>query len=153
MPENPMSATEDEFRVEVELDDDQHHLTLAERFRAMDLDDEARERLGSRVIVTRDGSHLFLYANTQASCEEAERVVRELLAADELTAQVRSTRWHPVEQAWKDISEPLPDTPDAVEAEEHARDERQADEDDGIKRPDFVMLGSYKPQFLRDLGL
>ncbi len=51
----------------------------------MDLDDEARERLGSRVIVTRDGSHLFLYANTQASCEEAERVVRELIAEDELT--------------------------------------------------------------------
>jgi len=147
------SEGKEEFRVEVELSDDEHHLTLSERLRAVDLDDEARERLGSRVIVTRDGSHVFLYASTQASCEEAERVVRELLAEDELTADVRSTRWHPVEEAWKDISEPLPETPDALEAEEHAREERQADEDDGIKRPEFVMLGSYKPQFLRDLGL
>ncbi len=40
---------EEEFRVEVELDDDEHHLTLGERLRAVDLDDEARERLGSRV--------------------------------------------------------------------------------------------------------
>lgn len=144
---------EDEFRVEVELDDDQHHLTLGDRLRAVDLDDEARDRLGSRVIVTRDGSHLFLYANTLSSCEEAERVVRELLAADELTASVRSTRWHPVEEAWKDLSEPLPETPEEHEAEEHARDVRQADEDDGISSPGFVMLGSYKPQFLRDLGL
>jgi hypothetical protein len=147
------SQGKEEFRVEVELSDDEHHLTLSERLRAVDLDDEARERLGSRVIVTRDGSHVFLYASTQASCEEAARVVRELLAEDELTADVRSTRWHPVEEAWKDISEPLPETPDALEAEAHAREERQADEDDGIKRPAFVMLGSYKPQFLRDLGL
>lgn len=146
-------AGKEEFRVEVELSDDEHHLTLSERLRAVDLDDEARDRLGSRVIVTRDGSHVFLYADTQSSCEEAERVVRELVAEDELTAAVRSTRWHPVEEAWKDISEPLPETPDALEAEEDAREERQADEDDGIKRPEFVMLGSYKPQFLRDLGL
>jgi len=151
MTENAMN--EDEFRVEVELDDDEHHLTLSERLRAVDLDDEARERLGSRVIVTRDGSHLFLYANTRASCDEAERVVRGLVADDDLTASVRSTRWHPVEEAWKDVSEPLPETPDELEAEEHAREERQADEDDGIRSPSFVMLGSYKPQFLRDLGL
>jgi hypothetical protein len=147
------TVSQEEFRVEVELDDDEHHLTLGERLRAVDLDDEARDRLGSRVIVTRDGSHLFLYAQSQASCEEAERVVRELIAEDELTANVRSTRWHPVEEAWKDISEPLPSTPDELEAEERAREERVADEDPGVKSPGFVMLGSYKPQFLRDLGL
>lgn len=147
------ASPQDEFRVEVELEDDEHHLTLGERLRAVDLDDEARERLGSRVIVTRDGSHLFLYANSQTSCEEAERVVRELIAGDELTAAVRSTRWHPVEQAWKDVSERLPETREELEAEEHAREERQAGADDGIKSPGFVMLGSYKPQFLRDLGL
>ena len=147
------SVSQEEFRVEVELDDDEHHLTLNERLRAVDLDDEARERLGSRVIVTRDGSHLFLYAQSQESCEEAERVVRELIAEDELTASVRSTRWHPVEEDWKDISEPLPSTPEELEAEAQARDERMADEDPGIKKPSFVMLGSYKPQFLRDLGL
>ena len=50
----------EEWRVEVELGDDQHHLTLGERLRSLDLDDEARKRLGDRVIVTRDG--------TQCSC-------------------------------------------------------------------------------------
>ena len=146
-------VSQEEFRVEVELDDDEHHLTLAERLRAMDLDDEARDRLGSRVIVTRDGSHLFLYAHSQASCEEAERVVRTLVAEDELTASIRSTRWHPVEEDWKDIAEPLPSTPEELAAEERARDERLAGEDPGVKSPGFVMLGSYKPKFLRDLGL
>ncbi len=144
---------EEEFRVEVGLDDDDHHLSLADRLRSADLDDEARARLGSQVIVTRDGPHLFLYAATQKSCEEAERVVRELIAEEELSGSVRSTRWHPVEQDWKDITDPLPQTPDELEAEEHAREEREATEDPGIKKPSFVMLGSYKPQFLRDLGL
>ena len=144
--------TQDEFRVEVELDDEGHGLPLGERLRAFDLDDEARERLGSRVIVTRDGSHLFLYANTRESCAEAERVVRELLAEDELTADVRATRWHPVAQEWKPADEPLPETPEDVEAEERERSAHEGG-DEGLHSPGFVLLGSYKPAFLRDLGL
>ena len=144
---------EDEFRVEVELDDPEHHFSLSERLRAFDLDDEARERLGSRVIVTRDGSHLFLYANSRESAAEAERVVRRLLAEDDLSAQVRSTRWHPHEQAWKDADAPLPESPEEIEREERAREERQEHEDTGLHAPGFVVLGRYKPSFLRDLGL
>lgn len=142
--------TQDEFRVEVELDDEGHGFSLGERLRAFDLDEEARARLGSRVIVTRDGSHLFLYASTRESCAEAERVVRELLAEDELSAEVRSTRWHPVALEWKAADEPLPETPEALAAEERERAER---EDEGLHAPGFVLLGSYKPGFLRDLGL
>lgn len=143
----------DEFRVEVELDDDHHGLTLTERIKAIDLDDEAQERLGSRVIVTRDGSHLFLYAGTREACAEAERVVLELIEQDELTAEVRSTRWHPVAQDWEDADKPLPETDEDLAAEERIREEHEKDSDDGIQRPEFVMLASYKPQFLRDLGL
>ena len=143
--------TRDEFRVEVELDDEGHGLSLGERLRAVDLDDEARERLGSRVIVTRDGSHVFLYASTRESCAEAERVVRELLDEDDLSATVKATRWHPHAEDWKDADEPLPETPDQVAAEEQER-EAHAD-DDGLHAPGFVLLGSYKPGFLRDLGL
>ena len=143
-------STESEFRVEVALAEEGHGRSLGERLRAHDLDDEARERLGSRVIVTRDGPHLFLYANSRESCAEAERVVRELVEADGLTASVRATRWHPVAEEWKGADEPLPDTPEALEAEQRTHDER-ADED--LHAPEFVQLASYKPKFLRDLGL
>ena len=68
---------DDEFRVEVELDDDEHGYSIGERLRALDLDDDARERLGSSVLVTRDGSRLFLYAASEPQAREAERVVRE----------------------------------------------------------------------------
>ena len=103
--------------------------------------------------MTRDGPHLFLYATTRASCEEAERVVRELIAEDELTGSVRSTRWHPVEQDWKDITEPLPRPPRSSRPRSTRATSAWQHEDPGIKTPGFVMLGSYKPKFLRDLGL
>lgn len=103
-----MSA--DEWRVEVDLDDEQHGYDLGERLRSQRLDDEARERLGRGVIVTRDGPRLFLYAASEEPARVAEGVVRELVAAEGVTAEIAVTRWHPVEQAWKDGSIPLPRT-------------------------------------------
>jgi hypothetical protein len=98
----------EDWRVEVELKDQEHGYSLGERLRALDLDDDARERLGRRVIVTRDGSKLFLYTTTEAEANEAARVVQELAAADRLTPEIHTTRWHPVEEAWEDASVPLP---------------------------------------------
>jgi hypothetical protein len=92
----------DEWRVEIDLDDEGHGYTLGERLRAHDLDDEARKRLGRRVIVTRDGPKLFLYASDEEAAREAERVVGELLDSDRLTASVRITRWDPTAEEWVD---------------------------------------------------
>jgi hypothetical protein len=93
-------VTAEEWRVEVDLDDEEHGYGLSERLRSRDLDDEARERLGRRVAVTRDGPRLFLYAGTEQQAHEAERVVRELLEADGLTAEIRVTRWDDQAEAW-----------------------------------------------------
>jgi len=119
---------EDGYRVEVSLDDEEHGYSTEERLRAADLDDEARERLGSGVMVTRDGPHLFLYAASEERAREAERVVRSLVEEDELTADTRVTRWHPVEEEWKDASIPLPSTPAEEEAEYAAREAAEAEE-------------------------
>jgi hypothetical protein len=118
----------DEFRVEVELDDEEHGYSVGERLRALDLDDDARDRLGPRIMVTRDGARLFLYAASEPQAREAERVVRDLVESDELTAGIRVTRWHPVEEAWKDASIPLPSTSDEEEAELAAREAAEAQE-------------------------
>jgi hypothetical protein len=99
-PLSSRRVTEDEWRVEIDLDDEGHGYTLGERLRSHDLDDEARERLGRRVIVTRDGPRLFLYASREEAAREAERVARELLEADRLTASVRITRWDADAEEW-----------------------------------------------------
>jgi hypothetical protein len=118
----------DEFRVEVELDDERHGYSLGERLRAVRLDDEARERLGREVIVTRDGSRLFLYAADEPHAREAERVVRELAAAEGLSAEIGVTRWHPIEEAWRDASLPLPETEEERRAEYERREQAETRE-------------------------
>jgi len=118
-------VADEDWRVEVELDDEEHGYSLGERLRALDLDDEARKRLGREVIVTRDGSRLFLYTATHEEAQEAARVVEELTAAETLTAQIHTTRWHPVEEEWKDASLPLPRTPSEEALERQRREERE----------------------------
>lgn len=118
----------EEFRVEVELDDPERGYTTEERIRALDLDDDARERLGSKVMVTRDGSRVFLYAASEDTAREAAQVMHDLVDSDELIAVIRVTRWHPVEEAWKDAALPLPATAAEQEAELAARDVAEARE-------------------------
>jgi hypothetical protein len=127
--------TDDEFRVEVELDDAGHGYSIRERLRALDLDDDARKRLGQGVAVTRDDSRVFLYADSEEPAREAARIVHELAEADELSAEIRLTRWHPVEEAWKDASLPLPVTQEQQEVEYAARE--AAEEDEAVREGSF----------------
>jgi hypothetical protein len=118
----------EDFRVEVELDDEEHGYPLRERLRALNLDDDARERLGKSVVVTRDGSRLFAYASNEAQVREAERVIRELVGAEGLTGDVRVTRWHPVVEEWEDASLPLPATPAEQDLEYEQREAAELQE-------------------------
>lgn len=129
----------DEFKVEVELGDEQHHLSFWERLKTLDLDDDARTRLGSRVTVTRDGNFIQLYTRTLADAQEALRTVRQLVADDEVSAEYAIARWDAATQEWVDpasghtVADDAPETP--------------------VPDPSYVILEAYKPEFLRDLGL
>jgi hypothetical protein len=133
----------DEWRVEVKLEADEHGQSLGERLRTLRLDDEARQRLGGSVIVTRDGSQLFLYAWHEQSAREAESVVRDLLEEEGLSAEVALKRWHPVEEAWREASEPLPETVDEAELERLRHERTEAEE--------AVLTGSYDWQVVVEL--
>jgi hypothetical protein len=121
-------VADEDWRIEAELDDEQQGYSLAERLRALDLDDEARARLGERDVVSRDGSRVFLYSANEEQSREAERVIRDLVARDNLSAEITASRWHPVEQAWKDASIPLPTSPDSIEDERARREDADEQE-------------------------
>jgi hypothetical protein len=91
-----------EWRVEVDLDDERHGYSLGERLRSHDLDDEARERLGGGAIVTRDGPRLYVYTTSLAAARAAEHVVRGLLESERLSADIGVTRWDEERDAWLD---------------------------------------------------
>jgi hypothetical protein len=124
-----MGGTGDEWRVEVDLDEPDHGFKLGERLRSLDLDDAARERLGDRVVVTRDGPRMFLYAGDARAAREAEGVARDLIASEGLAATISVTRWHPDREDWVDAAEPLPQTEEARTAE------RQEAEAEGEAEP------------------
>jgi hypothetical protein len=136
----------DEWRVEVELGEEGHGLTLGERLKSLDLDDDARERLGDGAIVTRDGAKVFLYASTEPVAREAEKVARELVAAEGLEATIEVTRWHPVEEAWKDAATPMPETEDELAAEQarHEATEKQEGDYEWEVRLDLPSLGAAR---------
>jgi hypothetical protein len=124
-------VSNEDWRVEINLDDEQHGYDLGERLRSRDLDDEVRERLGERVYISRNGPQLFLYAQTEQQAREAESVLRSLVAEDDLSADFLGvTRWHPAEQEWKDAAIPLPGTKAGVGQElERREDAEQAEAD------------------------
>ena len=113
----------DEWRVEVTLDEEQHGDSLSEGLRNLQIDDEARKRIGGSVIVTRDGSALYIYAWHEESAREAERVIREQMEEDQLVGEVRLMRWHPLAEEWKDAAEPLPEDEAAAAEELRAHEE------------------------------
>jgi hypothetical protein len=136
---------DEEFRVEVELGSDEHGLSFWERLRALDLDDDARKRLGSQVTVTRDGSRMLLYTHSLEDALEAERTVKDVVAEDDLAAKYTVTRWNPAEQEWTDPNVPVGEHDAASDAAKNA--------DVEVPDPRYVVIQAYKPEFLRDLGL
>ena len=125
----------EDWRVEINLDDEHEGYDFGERLRSQNLAEDARERLGKRVYVSRNGPQLFLYTGSEQQAREAEMVVRGLLVADNLSAEFTGvTRWHPVEQEWKDASIPLPQTEREVrqELERKEEAERAQFEDEGF---------------------
>lgn len=137
---------EDEYRVEVDIHEAVHG-QLLERLRSLDLDDEVQKRLGDRVVVTRDGEKLFVYAQTPDALAEAERVVRQVLQEEGLDeADVRRRHWNPDERFWQDADEPLA----PADADTPADPAKTATNKD-LPHPLFVYLEGHQPEFLRDL--
>jgi hypothetical protein len=118
----------DDWRLTIDLDDEGDGTQLAEWLAAVRLEAEERRRLGDRVIVSRDGPRLFLYADTEDVARESEAVVQRELAARGLPSRVSLERWHPAEQAWKDATVPLAQTDEELAAAHARQQEREAAE-------------------------
>jgi hypothetical protein len=118
----------DDWRVTVDFDDEGDGAQFAERLAAFELEAEERERLGDRVIVSRDGPRVFLYTDAEERARAVHETVSARIESEGLSALTAFERWHPVEQAWKDASVPMPRTEEQLEAEHERLQEREATE-------------------------
>jgi hypothetical protein len=110
----------DDWRVTVTFRDEADVQQAVRSVREHEVEDDVRSRLGHRIVMSADGPTAFLYAGTEETAREADRVVREVLAQHQLSAEFTLDRWHPLEEKWEDVSVPMPDTAEQ-RAAEHQR--------------------------------
>ena len=107
----------EDWRVHVRLGEKDHAVALTERLEAMELERESLERIGGRIVVSRDDQDVFLYAETEPAAREAESVVRSLMEEHGYQGEADLRRWHPDAEDWEPAEKPLPQTEAEREAE------------------------------------
>jgi hypothetical protein len=124
----------DDWRLSVELPDEDAARELVSWLHEARLEPGEREPLGERVIVSRDDERVFLYADTEERARRIGRIIAARLGHPS-EGRIALTRWHPVEQSWEDASVPLPRTEEEWQAE-HER--LQAREEAESRRSGFA---------------
>jgi hypothetical protein len=96
----------DDWRIRIEVEEEEHATGLLDRLGG-DLDKEARELAeeleSRRLVVSRDGDTVFVYAATRAEAEGAHAVVEAQLRAHGIAAKTsRVEHWIDEEDRWDD---------------------------------------------------
>ena len=96
----------DDWRIRVEVEEEEHASGLLDRLGG-DLDKEARELAreleSKRLVVSRDGDTVFVYAGTRAEADSAHAVVEAQLRAHGIEARTsRVEHWIDEEDRWDD---------------------------------------------------
>ena len=120
----------DDWRLQVDID---HPDSLLDSLDARELEHDLSSAFHDRVIVSRDGTRVFLYAGSREQAELARRLIVELDQKHDWNATIDFRRWHPEAQQWEDPDEPLPENDAArlVEHEERIAAERKQVEETG----------------------
>jgi hypothetical protein len=117
-------ASEDEFRVRVELQQPQR---LLKALHETQVEQEERAALG-RVAATHEGDHVFLYADSQSGAVTVRDAVQRVMDEHGIDGALTMWRWHPLEERWEDASAPLPSSEAQIEAEHRRRIETEDEE-------------------------
>ena len=123
----------DDWRVQVICPTTAVAANLSELLHAGDFEHSLEDAAGERVVVSLDGSELFLYAGTRTQAERATEAVRSLAATSGAIVRTELRRWHPVSEEWIDADLPLPDSERAVAAEHAELIEEEDEEQSHLK--------------------
>ena len=110
---------------------------LRERLDAEGLEHELSRAFDDRVIVSRNGTTLFLYAGDREQAEKAKALVEQLAQEHAEEVEVSFTRWHPEAEEWRPADEPLPTDTAAQGAEHAARVAREREESEASGYPEY----------------
>lgn len=127
----------DDWRLQIDFRDDGPLDALQDRLDAEDLEHDLSEAFQDRVIVSNNGTTLFLYAGDREQAERARALVERLCEEDEEEVTIDFRRWHPIAEDWKPADEPMPDHPAEERAERQEAIERELKETEERGYPEF----------------
>jgi hypothetical protein len=107
----------DDWRLQIDFRDDGPLDAMQDRLDAEDLEHDLSEAFRDRVIVSNNGTTLFLYAGDRDQAEKAQALIERLCKEDEEEVTIDFRRWHPIAEDWKPADEEMPDEPDEERAE------------------------------------
>jgi hypothetical protein len=109
----------DEWRLQIDVDDEGHLVSLVERLDAQELEDDLSDAFADRVILSREGGRIFAYTETRSHAEAVHDRVAKLDEEHDWSVSTELRHWHPVAESWEEPDVPLPES-DAAAAAEHA---------------------------------
>jgi hypothetical protein len=127
-----LASMSDDWRLRVELDGDEQAHELADRLAKFDLPHDLAASFHDRVVVSRDGSEVFCYADTREQAGAAERAIRSLASERGWQPRVELRHWHATAEEWED-----PDAPTDPVAEHSELVQHEREESAGQGFPDF----------------
>ncbi len=136
----------DDWRLQIDFRDDGVLDALHDRLDAEELEHDLSEAFLDRVIVSRNGTTIFLYAGDREQAERAWNLVVRLAEEDGEEVETDFRRWHPAALEWRPVDEPLPEDAAARTAENEARIEAERSESEEQGYPQFevrVNLSSW----------
>ncbi len=127
----------DDWRLRIELADEDEAAQLAQRLSKFDLPHDLQTSYRDRVVVSHDGLEVFCYTDTREQAEATDRAIRALAAEHgwQLTCELH--RWHPAAERWEDPDAPLPQTGAERAAERAEAMESERNESVAQGFPDF----------------
>jgi hypothetical protein len=108
----------DEWRLQIDVQDESQGKILTDQLGAAELEHELSEAFHDRLIVSRDGPRVFVYAGTREQAEKAGDFIARLGKEHEWAAAAELRHWHPAAEEWEDPDLPLPED-DAARLAEH----------------------------------
>lgn len=119
----------DDWRLQVSFHEESHARALTERLDAERMGHELSDAFDDRIVVSRDGAQVFLYAGDRDQAERARSVVEAEARQHDWNVDVELRHWHPSAETWEDPDKPMPDD-DAARLAEHealiARERKEA---------------------------
>lgn len=127
----------DDWRLQIDFRDDGVVDAQLDLLDAQELEHDLSDTFHDRVIVSRDGTRVFLYAGDREQAERARAVVERLAQEDEEEVTIDFRRWHPIAEDWKPADEPMPDEAAEERAERQEAIERELRDTEDRGYPEF----------------